>query len=119
MRALQAAPDASCAPGGGEGTDGSAADEEGAPSGSRAAGSADGRRLWPSLEARRLWQDFTAAVQTIGQAAEAAQCLRDHAAAFGLLGKKAVPAGEEACMLLWPLDAGLVAAADRPGYSLA
>ena len=92
MRALQTAGDISLAPTGADG-------EEGGGGGGGGGGS--GPRLWPSLEARQHWQRFAREAQTSAQAVQAVQCLRDHAAVFGLLGKKEAKEAQQRCKLLW------------------
>ena len=94
MRATQSARDISLAPTEADG-------EEGGGGGGSGSGSESGPRLWPSLEARQHWQRFARAAQTSAQAVQAVQCLRDHAAAFGLLGKREVKEAQQRCKLLW------------------
>jgi hypothetical protein len=48
----------------------------------------DEMRLWPSLEARQQWRAYVGGASSFSQLALAASNLRDHAAAFGALGKK-------------------------------
>ena len=45
-------------------------------------------RLWPSREARQQWRAYVGGASSFSQLALAASNLRDHAAAFGALGKK-------------------------------
>ena len=98
------------------GTSGSAA---GSTVGGAAAGAAAGGiearqggrlpgRLWPSVEAREHWRGFAQRAATSAQQAHALHCLRDHAAAFGLMGKKEARAAMDRCSLQWRLteDAG-------------
>ena len=63
----------------------------------------DEPRLWPSLEAREHWRDFAERAPTTAQQAHALHCLRDHAAAFGLLGKKEARPAMDRCSLQWML----------------
>jgi len=68
---------------------------------------ADGKRLWPSLEARQHWQDYVRAAASLAQLGVACTSLRDHAAAFGLLDKKAKAAVADArrrCEHVWDVD---------------
>jgi hypothetical protein len=48
----------------------------------------DEMRLWPSREARQQWRAYVGGASSFSQLALAASNLRDHAAAFGALGKK-------------------------------
>jgi hypothetical protein len=57
---------------------------------SAAAAAGDGeKRLWPSIEARQHWQAYVKGASSFAQLGVACATLRDHAAAYGLLGKKA------------------------------
>ena len=60
-------------------------------------------RLWPSLEAREHWRGFAERAPTTAQQAHALHCLRDHAAAFGLMGKKEARPAMDRCSLQWML----------------
>ena len=60
-------------------------------------------RLWPSIEAREHWRGFAERAPTTAQQAHALHCLRDHAAAFGLMGKKEARPAMDRCSLQWML----------------
>ena len=60
-------------------------------------------RLWPSPEARAHWKGFAERAPTSAQLAHAVHCLRDHAAAFGLMGKKEARLAMDRCSLQWVL----------------
>ena len=63
--------------------------------------------LWPHLEARQRWCAYVGAAATSAQLAIATNSLRDHAAAFGALGKKvdanARAAAARRCEHVWDL----------------
>lgn len=93
----------------------SSADMSGGAAAGAAAGGIEARqggrlpgRLWPSVEAREHWRGFAQRAATSAQQAHALHCLRDHAAAFGLMGKKEARAAMDRCSLQWRLteDAG-------------
>jgi len=103
------------AAGGGGAAGSPAGGAAGSPAGGAAGGGLEARqggrlpgRLWPSVEAREHWRGFAQRAATSAQQAHALHCLRDHAAAFGLMGKKEARPAMDRCSLQWRLteDAG-------------
>ena len=65
-------------------------------------GALEEKRLWPSIEARQYWKGYVHSAASFAQLGVACTSLRDHAASFGLLGKKADGAGaRRRCEQVW------------------
>ena len=75
------------------------------PGGAGGLGGMGDSRLWPDVQAREKWKGFVSAAATFPQLALATASLRDHAAAFGALGKRvdasARSVAEQRCEEVW------------------